>query len=167
MTLTVGQPAPSFTLPSSDGGTLALDDLRGSIVVLYFYPRDNTPGCTAEAHEFAEATDDFRAAGATVIGMSADPIDKLARFSTEECRDKFAVASAGGVATGGSDAAASAVRLNVAYALRVWVKMDLANWQTLRSMPKDEIKTLADESGAITADCQFCGRLYRFPVDKI
>jgi len=63
--------------------------------VLYFFPAAFTPGCTAEAHEFAEASDDFKKAGATVIGMSADPVDKLAKFSVEECRNKFAVASAG------------------------------------------------------------------------
>ncbi len=54
-----------------------------------------TPGCTAEAHEFAEATEEFKKAGAQVIGMSADPVDKLAEFSTKECSNKFAVASAG------------------------------------------------------------------------
>ncbi|MGD9810470.1 MAG: peroxiredoxin [Sphingobium sp.] len=97
--LAVGTKAPDFTTRGAIAGkvfTLKLsDELKKGPVVLYFFPAAFTPGCTAEAHEFAEATDDFRKAGATVIGMSADPIDKLARFSTEECRDKFAVASAG------------------------------------------------------------------------
>lgn len=97
--LSVGAKAPDFTTRGALAGkifTLTLsDELKKGPVVLYFFPAAFTPGCTAEAHEFAEATDEFRAAGATVIGMSADPIDKLARFSTEECRDKFAVASAG------------------------------------------------------------------------
>jgi peroxiredoxin len=62
-------------------------------VVLYFYPAAFTPGCTVEAHEFAEATAKFKALGATVIGVSHDPIDTLNRFSVTECRNKFAVAS--------------------------------------------------------------------------
>jgi peroxiredoxin Q/BCP len=62
-------------------------------VVLYFYPAAFTPGCTVEAHEFAEATEKFQALGATVIGVSHDPIEKLDKFSVSECRNKFAVAS--------------------------------------------------------------------------
>src|ERR1700728_3453822 len=67
--------------------------LKKGPVVLYFYPAAFTPGCTVEAHEFAEATDKFTALGATVIGVSHDPIDKLNKFSVSECRNKFAVAS--------------------------------------------------------------------------
>jgi peroxiredoxin Q/BCP len=67
--------------------------LKKGPVVLYFYPAAFTPGCTVEAHEFAEATDKFRELGATVIGVSHDPIDKLDKFSVSECRNKFAVAS--------------------------------------------------------------------------
>jgi thioredoxin-dependent peroxiredoxin len=67
--------------------------LKKGPVVLYFYPAAFTPGCTVEAHEFAEATDKFRALGATVIGVSHDPIDKLDKFSVSECRNKFGVAS--------------------------------------------------------------------------
>jgi peroxiredoxin len=63
-------------------------------VVLYFYPAAFTKGCTIEAHDFAEATDDFKKLGATVIGMSADGIEKLNQFSVSECRNKFAVGSA-------------------------------------------------------------------------
>jgi thioredoxin-dependent peroxiredoxin len=62
-------------------------------VVLYFYPAAFTPGCTVEAHDFAEATEKFQALGATVIGVSHDPIEKLDKFSVSECRNKFAVAS--------------------------------------------------------------------------
>ena len=62
-------------------------------MVLYFYPAAFTPGCTVEAHEFAEATADFQALGATVIGVSHDDIDKLNKFSVTECRNKFAVAA--------------------------------------------------------------------------
>ena len=67
--------------------------LRTGPVVLYFYPAAFTKGCTIEAHDFAEATDKFKALGATVIGVSHDPIEKLDQFSVSECRNKFAVAS--------------------------------------------------------------------------
>jgi thioredoxin-dependent peroxiredoxin len=67
--------------------------LKKGPVVLYFYPAAFTPGCTVEAHLFAEATDEFHKLGATVIGVSHDPIDKLDKFSVSECRNKFAVAS--------------------------------------------------------------------------
>lgn len=67
--------------------------LKKGPVVLYFYPAAFTPGCTAEAHQFAEATAKFKQLGATVIGVSHDPIEKLDRFSVSECRNKFAVAS--------------------------------------------------------------------------
>ncbi|MDQ4421772.1 peroxiredoxin [Sphingobium sp. DEHP117] len=107
--LPVGAKAPDFTTRGAIAGkvfTLKLSDyLKKGPVVLYFFPAAFTPGCTAEAHEFAEATDEFKAAGATVIGMSADPVDKLARFSREECRDKFAVASAGPAVVKGYDVA--------------------------------------------------------------
>jgi peroxiredoxin len=61
--------------------------------VLYFYPAAFTPGCTEEAHRFAAATEQFKALGATVIGVSHDAIDTLNRFSVSECRSRFAVAS--------------------------------------------------------------------------
>ena len=96
-TLPVGAKAPDFTAQASLGGkefsfTLA-DALKKGPVVLYFYPAAFTPGCTVEAHEFAEATDQFAALGATVIGVSHDAIDKLDKFSVSECRSKFAVAA--------------------------------------------------------------------------
>jgi thioredoxin-dependent peroxiredoxin len=84
MTLTAGQPAPSFTLPSSDGGALALEDLRGSVVVVYFYPRDNTPGCTIEAQELNAALPALKALGAMVVGVSKDSIKSHCGF-----RDKL------------------------------------------------------------------------------
>jgi peroxiredoxin Q/BCP len=84
MSLTVGQPAPSFTLPSSDGGTFALDDLRGTNVVVYFYPRDNTPGCTIEAEDFRDAVPALKKLGAMVVGISKDSIASHCKF-----RDKF------------------------------------------------------------------------------
>jgi peroxiredoxin Q/BCP len=69
------------------------DALKKGPVVLYFYPAAFTPGCTTEAHLFAEATPQFESLGATVIGVSHDPIEKLDKFSVSECRNKFAVAS--------------------------------------------------------------------------
>lgn len=97
--LPVGAAAPDFTTRGALAGkvfTLKLSDaLKKGPVVLYFFPAAFTPGCTAETKEFADMHDAFAKAGATVIGMSADPIDKLAKFSVEACRNKFAVASAG------------------------------------------------------------------------
>jgi thioredoxin-dependent peroxiredoxin len=97
--LPVGAAAPDFTTRGAIGGkvfTLTLShQLKKGPVVLYFFPAAFTAGCTAEAHEFAEKSADFSKAGATIIGMSADPVDKLAKFSVEACRNKFAVASAG------------------------------------------------------------------------
>jgi peroxiredoxin Q/BCP len=95
--LNIGDAAPSFTAQASLGGkqfTFSLPDaLKKGPVVLYFYPAAFTPGCTVEAHEFADATDEFKKLGATVIGVSADNIDKLDKFSVSECRSKFAVAA--------------------------------------------------------------------------
>jgi peroxiredoxin Q/BCP len=92
-----GTKAPDFTTQASLGGKpfqFALADaLKKGPVVLYFYPAAFTPGCTKEAHDFAEATDKFKAMGATVIGVSYDNIETLNRFSVSECRNKFAVAS--------------------------------------------------------------------------
>jgi peroxiredoxin Q/BCP len=92
-----GAQAPAFTTPATLAGkpfTFSLADaLKNGPVVLYFYPAAFTKGCTVEAHEFAEATDKFKAMGATVIGVSHDSIDTLNKFSVSECRNKFAVAS--------------------------------------------------------------------------
>lgn len=92
-----GDAAPDFTAQAAVGGkdfTFALSDaLKRGPVVLYFYPKSFTRGCTIEAHEFAEASSAFEAAGATLLGMSKDTIDTQRKFSTEECRDKFPVAA--------------------------------------------------------------------------
>lgn len=96
--LAVGAKAPEFTTRGALAGktfTVTLShQLKRGPVVLYFFPKAFTPGCSAEAREFAENIDKFKAAGATVIGMSADDLPTLKRFSTEECRSKFAVAVA-------------------------------------------------------------------------
>jgi peroxiredoxin Q/BCP len=92
-----GAQAPAFTTQATLAGkpfTFSLADaLKNGPVVLYFYPAAFTKGCTVEAHEFAEATEKFKALGATVIGVSHDGIDTLNKFSVSECRNKFAVAS--------------------------------------------------------------------------
>lgn len=93
----VGDTAPTFTAQATVGGdqfTFSLADaLKKGPVVLYFFPKAFTKGCTAEAHEFAEAAAQFKAAGATLIGLSADDIGTLHKFSTQECSSKFPVAA--------------------------------------------------------------------------
>jgi len=90
-----GDAAPDFSTAAAIGGkefqfSLA-ESLKKGPVVLYFYPKSFTRGCTVEAHEFAENYDNFVAAGATLIGVSADGIEVQKEFSTKECRDKFPV----------------------------------------------------------------------------
>jgi len=72
--LSEGMPAPDFTAPSSDGGSVSLKDLKGKVVVLYFYPKDNTPHCTKEACSFRDARTELQALGAVVIGVSKDSV---------------------------------------------------------------------------------------------
>src|SRR3982750_345267 len=96
--LKVGDKAPDFTTTGAVGGKefkihLA-QQLRKGPVVLYFFPKAFTSGCTAEAHAFSESIADFREAGAQVIGMSPDDLPTLKRFSVEECRNAFPVATA-------------------------------------------------------------------------
>ena len=96
--LAPGAKAPNFTTQGALAGksfNVTLSSLlKKGPVVLYFFPAAFTPGCTAEAHEFAEKSALFRKAGATVLGIAADKIEDLQRFSVEECRNKFAVAVA-------------------------------------------------------------------------
>jgi peroxiredoxin len=93
-----GSVAPQLTTVGAVGGKPFKLDLKQQLkkgpVVLYFFPKAFTKGCTLEAHAFSEAAADFKKAGAQVIGMSADNLDTLKKFSTEECRDAFPVASA-------------------------------------------------------------------------
>src|SRR4051794_1811894 len=96
--LKVGDKAPDFTTNGAVGGKgfklhLA-DQLKKGPVVLYFFPKAFTSGCTAEAHAFSEAIGDFKKAHAQVIGMSADPLPVLKDFSVKECRSAFPVATA-------------------------------------------------------------------------
>src|ERR687891_1724470 len=75
-----GQPAPTFTLPSDDGNEVSLQSRRGKPVVLYFYPKDNTPGCTAQARGIRDAWGEFERSGAVVLGVSPDSAKKHAKF---------------------------------------------------------------------------------------
>jgi peroxiredoxin Q/BCP len=81
---TVGQVAPGFTLPSQDGSQISLASYRGKWVVLYFYPKDMTPGCTIEAHNFQRDQAKFDAANAVILGVSLDTPDSHKQFCTKE-----------------------------------------------------------------------------------
>jgi peroxiredoxin Q/BCP len=80
----VGQVAPTFTLPSQDGSQISLDSFHGKWVVLYFYPKDMTPGCTIEAHNFQRDQAKFDAANAVILGVSLDTPDSHKQFCTKE-----------------------------------------------------------------------------------
>jgi len=80
MSLEVGDKAPSFNLPTDGGGNISLNDLKGETVILYFYPKDDTPGCTKEACGFRDSLPDFSKAKAKVIGVSKDPVKKHDKF---------------------------------------------------------------------------------------
>ncbi|MEL6240798.1 MAG: thioredoxin-dependent thiol peroxidase [Pseudomonadota bacterium] len=81
--LDTSHPAPDFTLPQSGGEDVTLSDLRGSAVVLYFYPKDDTPGCTKESIAFSEHLAAFTDAGAKVFGISKDSVAKHEKFTTK------------------------------------------------------------------------------------
>jgi peroxiredoxin Q/BCP len=82
--LTPGDPAPSFSLERDGGGTMTLDDFKGQLLVLYFYPKAGTSGCTLEAQAFSGMQPAFRSAGVSVVGVSPDPVRALDKF-----RDKY------------------------------------------------------------------------------
>ncbi|MEA2785573.1 MAG: thioredoxin-dependent peroxiredoxin [Candidatus Eremiobacteraeota bacterium] len=92
-----GATAPQFSLQAAKGGDVATVDLKAALakgpVVLYFFPKSFTTGCTIEAHLFSEHIAEFTKLGATVIGVSGDDIETQKKFSTEECRSAFMVAS--------------------------------------------------------------------------
>jgi thioredoxin-dependent peroxiredoxin len=81
MSATVGQTPPDFTLPDQDGSVVSLSDLRGSWAVVYFYPADDTPGCTAESCSFRDSHEEFTDAGARVIGISSDSVESHRAFA--------------------------------------------------------------------------------------
>lgn len=95
--LKVGAPAPDFSTEAALAGKpyryVLSEALKKGPVVVYFYPKAFTSGCTVEAHLFAQATDRFKALGASVVGVSNDDIEQLKKFSVTECRNQFAVAA--------------------------------------------------------------------------
>lgn len=78
-----GRPAPNFALPDAGGRTVSLADFRGRHVIVYFYPKDDTPGCTREACEFRDRFPELEEAGAVVLGVSPDPVRSHVRFRTK------------------------------------------------------------------------------------
>jgi peroxiredoxin Q/BCP len=98
--LPVGAEAPDFATEAALAGVATKFSLSQTLkkgpIVLYFYPKAFTSGCTVEAHNFAEASDKFNKLGATVVGVSNDTIDTLQKFSVEACRNKFMVAADSG-----------------------------------------------------------------------
>jgi thioredoxin-dependent peroxiredoxin len=82
--LSPGDAAPDFTLPDADGSNVSLSDHRGRHVVVYFYPAASTPGCTKQACDFRDSLAEFNDAGFTVLGISPDPVPKLAKFRDAE-----------------------------------------------------------------------------------
>lgn len=79
----IAQPAPTFTAPQTDGSTLTLADFAGQWLVLYFYPKDNTPGCTTEAKDFTAHLAEFQTLGAQVVGVSPDSLKSHAKFTAK------------------------------------------------------------------------------------
>jgi thioredoxin-dependent peroxiredoxin len=84
----IGQAAPDFSAIADNGATISLSSLRGTWAVLYFYPKDNTPGCSIEANKFEQALPEFQALGATVIGVSTDSSTSHTKFR-EKCNLTF------------------------------------------------------------------------------
>lgn len=80
MTVELGQAAPDITLPASNGENVSLSDFQGKNVVLYFYPKDMTPGCTTQACDFRDKHEDFSELDTVILGVSPDPIDKHHKF---------------------------------------------------------------------------------------
>jgi thioredoxin-dependent peroxiredoxin len=80
----VGQPAPTFTLPNQEGAPVSLDSYKGKWVVLYFYPKDMTSGCTIEAHNFQRDLDKYQALNAVILGVSVDNVDSHKQFCTKD-----------------------------------------------------------------------------------
>jgi peroxiredoxin Q/BCP len=84
-TLAVGKVVPDFKLPSTSGDAWSLKSARGHAVVLYFYPRDDTPGCTLEGQQFAQLSARFKKAGVTILGVSRDTLASHDKFKTKMC----------------------------------------------------------------------------------
>ena len=91
-----GDAAPAFSLPNQDGKLVSLADFKGRAVVLYFYPKDDTPGCTRESCAFRDAYEDFQEAGAEVIGVSSDSSESHKKFAARHRLPFTLVSDAGG-----------------------------------------------------------------------
>lgn len=100
MTVDIGDKAPDFKLPTDGGGELKLSSLKGRKVVLYFYPKDMTPGCKVEAEGFRDAVERFRKSGAEVIGVSKDSTRRHDTFKAKHDLNFALVADEGGTACG-------------------------------------------------------------------
>lgn len=98
-TLKPGDNAPEFSMPTDNAGTVSLSDFKGKSVVLYFYPKDDTPGCTKEAIGFSEKVDEFEAAGAVVIGVSKDTAAKHGKFRAKHALEVMLASDAEGDVT--------------------------------------------------------------------
>lgn len=95
----VGSPAPSFTLPSQEGSPVSLQDYRGKWVVLYFYPKDQTPGCTREAHNFQVDQPRYAGLNAVVLGVSLDSVESHKKFCSKEALNFKLLADTNGKVT--------------------------------------------------------------------
>lgn len=84
MTLSIGDKAPNFDMPAENGKTVSLSDYKGKFLVLYFYPKDNTPGCTVEAKDFSAMKGDFAKVNAEILGVSRDSVKKHENFITKQ-----------------------------------------------------------------------------------
>lgn len=126
-----GDQAPDVTLDTSEGRSVKLSDLRGQRLVLYFYPRDDTPGCTQEAKDFTELSPEFAAAGTRIIGVSKDSVTSHTKFA-----DKFAIPYA--LASDGSG--------RVCEAFGTWVEKSMYG---RKYMGIDRATFLIDEEGQV------------------
>ena len=81
----IGKPVPDFSLPSTSGANWRLKEARGHAVVLYFYPKDSTPGCTLEGQQFSALTPKFEKAGVTILGVSRDSLESHEKFRSKMC----------------------------------------------------------------------------------
>jgi peroxiredoxin Q/BCP len=81
----IGKKVTKFSLPSTGDKTLSLDDFKGSNLVIYFYPKDSTPGCTLEGQDFRDRYEDFRAAGTAILGVSRDGVKSHENFKARQC----------------------------------------------------------------------------------
>ncbi len=97
MTVNPGDKAPGFDLPTDGEGTLKMSDLKGSKVVLYFYPKDSTPGCTVEAKDFRDRIKDFEKAGAAIVGASKDSVKRHDNFKAKNALPFTLVSDTDGV----------------------------------------------------------------------